>query len=98
MKYVDDVAFAFYVDDMLLLGTNEMCVDEFKTNLNVSFEMWDLGLLHHYLGIKFKQCDGGIALCQTKYIGTLLHRFGLEDCKHIVTPMETSLHLSIGYM
>ncbi|MCO5569475.1 hypothetical protein L7F22_023187 [Adiantum nelumboides] len=35
--------------------------------------MKDLGLLHHYLGIQFKQCDGGIALCQKSYIETLLY-------------------------
>ena len=34
-------------------------------------------------------------MCQTKYIETLLRRFGLEDCKPIATPMETGLHLSI---
>ena len=68
---------------------------DFKAELNSAFEMSNLGLLHHYLGIQFKQCDGGIALCQTKYIETLLCRFSLQDCKPIATPMETGLHLSI---
>ena len=54
-----------YVDDMLLMGPNEAHIADFKADLNSSFEMSDLGLLHHYLGIQFKQCDGGIALCQT---------------------------------
>ena len=62
-------------------------IADFKVELNSAFEMSDLGLLHHYLGIQFKQCDGGIALCQTKYIETLLCRFSLEDCKPIATPM-----------
>ncbi|MCO5573915.1 hypothetical protein L7F22_027691 [Adiantum nelumboides] len=57
--------------------------------------MKDLGLLHHYLGIQFKQCDGGIALCPKSYIETLLCKFGLEDCKPIATPMETGLKLSL---
>jgi len=72
-----------------------MHVADFKVKLNSAFEMSDLGLLHHYLGIQFKQCDGSIALCQTKYIEALLHRFGLEDCKPIATPMEMGLHFSI---
>jgi len=50
-----------------------MHVADFKVESNSAFEMSDLGLLHHYLGIQFKQCDGGIALCQTKYIEALLH-------------------------
>ena len=48
---------------MLLTGPIEMHILEFKADLNASFEMFDLGLLHHYLGIHFKQCDGGILLC-----------------------------------
>ena len=97
MKRAGDVllVIVLYVDDMLLTGPNEMHIADFKAELNSVFEMSDLGLLHHYLGIQFKQCDGGIALCQTKYIETVLHRFGLEDCKPIATPMETGLHLSI---
>ena len=97
MKRAVDVLLiiVLYVDDMLLTGPNEMHNADFKAELNSAFEMSDLGLLHHYLGIQFKQCDGSIALCQTKYIETLLQRFGLEDCKPIATPMETGLHLSI---
>ena len=84
-----------YVDDMLLTGPNEAHIADFKADLNASFEMSDLGLLHHYLGIQFKQCDGGIALCQTQYVETLLRRFSLEDSKPIATPMETGLKLSL---
>ena len=79
---------------MLLTGPNEMHISELKADLNASFEMSNLGLLHHYLGIQFKQCDGGIALCQMQYVETLLRRFSLEDCKPIATAMETGLKLS----
>ena len=97
VKRADDVllVIVLYVDDMLLMRPNEAHIADFKAELNSAFEMSDLGLLHHYLGIQFKQYDGGIALCQTKYIETLLRRFGLDDCKPIATPMETGLHLSI---
>ena len=57
------LAIVLYIDDMLLTGPNEMHISEFKADLNASFEMSDLGLLHQYLVIQFKQCDGGIALC-----------------------------------
>ena len=53
-----------------------------------------MGLLHHYLGIQFMQLNGGMPLCQTKYIETLLQCFGLEDYKPIATPMELGLCLS----
>ena len=90
VKRVDDVflIMVVYVDDMLLTGPNEKHIPDFKADLHASFEMSDLGHLHHYLGIQFMQVDGGIALCQSKYIDTLLQCFGLEDCKPIATPME----------
>ena len=44
---------ALYVDDMLLSGPNEEHIADFKAELNSAFEMLDLGLLHHYLGIQF---------------------------------------------
>ncbi|MCO5584428.1 hypothetical protein L7F22_038355 [Adiantum nelumboides] len=50
-----------YVDDLLITGPNEGHIAEFKADLNDTFKMKDLGLLHHYLGIQFKQCDGGEA-------------------------------------
>jgi hypothetical protein len=97
VKRTDDVFFIIvvYVDDMLLTSPNEAHIAEFKADLHASFELSDLGHLHHYLGIQFKQVDDGIALCQTKYIATILQRFVLEECKPFVTPMETGLHLSI---
>ncbi|MCO5576129.1 hypothetical protein L7F22_029937 [Adiantum nelumboides] len=72
---------------------NKTQIANFKVDLNVSFEMSDLGYLHHYLGIHFKQCDGGIALSQIKYIETLLCTLNLEDCKPMATPMDTGLTL-----
>ena len=63
MEYVTLIN-ALHVDDMFLVGSIEMCGIDFKVYLNAFFEMSYLGLLHHYLGIQFKQCDGGIAfLC-----------------------------------
>ena len=67
-----------YVDDLLLTGPNETHIADFKVELNATFKMSDLGFLHHYLGIQFMHVDGGMTLCQTKYIETLLQRFGLE--------------------
>jgi hypothetical protein len=40
-----------YVDDMLLTGPIETHIANFKADLHASFEMSNLGHLHHYLGI-----------------------------------------------
>lgn len=65
VKREDDVLLivVIYVDDLLITRPNERHIAKFKSPLNATFKIKDLGLLHHYLGIQFKQCDGGIALC-----------------------------------
>ena len=87
VKHEGDVLLiiVLYVDDMLLMGPNETHMVDFKAKLHSTFEMSNLGLLHHYLGIQFKRFDGGITLCQTKYLETLLHSFSFEDCKLVPT-------------
>ena len=94
VKCKDDVfiILVYDSDDMLLIETH---IVDFKVDLNATFEMSNWGLLCHYLGSWFLQCDGGIALCQTKFVETLLQCFGLQYCKPIVIPMETSLQLGL---
>ena len=41
------------VDDMLLIGLHAKHIVNFKVELNLAFEMLNLGPLRHYLGIQF---------------------------------------------
>jgi hypothetical protein len=58
------------------------------------FEMSLLGELSFFLGLQICQRNQGIFISQTKYIREMLKRFGMEDCKPIITPMQTSCKLS----
>lgn len=49
---------AVYVDDILITGTSRSTIDAFKAQMSERFEMSDLGLLSHYLGIEVKQSPG----------------------------------------
>ena len=55
MKKISDVflVIVLYVDDIVLTGPNEHHITNLKGELNSTFEMSNLGLLHHYLGIQF---------------------------------------------
>ncbi|CAN6697492.1 unnamed protein product [Malus baccata var. baccata] len=55
--------------------------------------MTDLGLLHHFLGIRVVQIEIGIFIHQGKYAKTLLEKFGLKDCKHVSTPFHSNVKL-----
>jgi hypothetical protein len=57
------------------------------------FEMSLLGELSFFLGLHICQSNQGIFISQTKYIREMLKRFGMEDCKPVITPMQTSCKL-----
>jgi hypothetical protein len=52
-----------------------------------------LGELTFFLGLQIYQHDTCIFISQTKYIKEMLKRFGMEDCKPVSTPMQTSCKL-----
>jgi hypothetical protein len=53
-----------------------------------------LGELSFFMGLHICQRNQGIFISQTKYIREMLKRFGMEDCKPVITPMQTSCKLS----
>jgi hypothetical protein len=57
------------------------------------FEISLLGELSFFLGLQIHQRNQGIFISQTKYIKEILKRFGMEDCKPVITPMKTSCKL-----
>ena len=50
------------------------------------------GSANNNLYIKIRQSNQGICISQTKYIREMLKRFGREDCKLVITHMQTSYH------
>jgi hypothetical protein len=57
------------------------------------FEMSLIGELSFFLGPQIHQSNQGIFISQTKYIREMLKRFGMEYCKPIITPLQTSCKL-----
>ena len=53
--------------------------------------MKDLGLMHYFLGLEVWQGPNETFLGQGKYTIDILRRFGMMDCKSMVTPMEANL-------
>lgn len=63
--------------------------------LQKEFAIKDLGnLIFFPLGIEVQIKSDGVVLTQKKYIGKLLHRANMQNCKPVVTPMSTSEKLS----
>ncbi|KAJ0700404.1 putative RNA-directed DNA polymerase [Helianthus annuus] len=79
-----------YVDDIIITGNNAETVSKLITRLHSLFALKDLGQLHYFLGVEVIHKKADFVLSQRKYIGDILHRSGLTDCKPISTPMSTS--------
>eukprot|EP00253_Pinus_taeda_P023888 PITA_23888 len=91
-KYL--VILVMYVDDLIIIDNHDDHIAQVKKELQAGFKMTDLGLLHYYLGVQVFQRPHHIFISQSKYAAEVLQRFGMQDCKPDLTPMEQNLKLS----
>ena len=60
------------------------------------FDVKDLDLAQHFLGIDIRQEKGIITLSQITYIENILNRFGMAELKPVATPSEVNTTLKPG--
>ena len=85
---------SLYVDDMLVTGSDEMQISNFKSEMERVFEMSDLGLMTYFLGIEIHQDKEGNFISQQKYARDILKKFKMESCKAVATPLVANEKLS----
>ncbi|VVA31593.1 PREDICTED: Retrovirus-related Pol poly from transposon, partial [Prunus dulcis] len=85
---------SIYVDDIVYTWSSQALLAEFKEDMMAKYEMTDLGLLHHFLGMGVVQTESSIFLHQKKYASTLLSKFGLTECKSVTTPLVATEKLA----
>ncbi|GJZ39769.1 zinc finger, CCHC-type containing protein [Tanacetum coccineum] len=83
-----------YVDDIIVTGSSEKQIQEFKVRMNSIFEMSDLGKLNYYLGIEVKQEENGIIIKQESYARKILEEAGMSKCNPAKWPMDPKLQLT----
>ena len=71
---------AFYADDLVFIRNNKKIMDELKNEVMKKYETSDIGLLHHFLGIRIHQNDGEVFMCKKN----MLRRF-LKSLECLVT-------------
>ena len=69
------VLLCLYVDDMLILGSNNDIINQTKNMLKSKFDMKDMGLADVILGIKILRKSEGYILTQSHYAEKILERF-----------------------
>jgi hypothetical protein len=85
-----------YVDDIIVVSSNQKATEGVLHQLSQEFALKDLGNLHYFLGIEVHNVtDDGVILSQEKYASDLLQRAGMGNCKPTSSPMLTSEKLSV---
>ncbi|KAH9670173.1 hypothetical protein KPL70_016878 [Citrus sinensis] len=90
----DYVILCLYVDDMLIVGSDDDMIKSTKNMLKSKFDMKDMGLADVILGIKISRASNGLILSQTHYVDKILRKFTKDDNTMSKTPLDTSIHLS----
>ena len=88
------VIVCLYVDDMLILGSNNYIITTTKKMLFSKFNMKYLGVANVILGIKISRTSDGLILSQSHYIEKLLDKFNKDESNIARTPVDINLHLS----
>ena len=83
-----------YVDDVLVTGSSTELIACTKSDLKTRFEMTDSGKCAFVLGIELvENADNSATMCQRRYVNDILKRFGMEDCKAVISPADISTRL-----
>ncbi|MCO5559846.1 hypothetical protein L7F22_013450 [Adiantum nelumboides] len=85
------VIITIYVDDLIIGGDALKDIEHVKALLQKQFDKKDLGELRYFLGIEMIRNEGGIWLSQKKYGLDMLMKYGMADCKPILTPLDQNL-------
>jgi len=56
--------------------------------------MKDLGDVHNFLGLQITRTDTTLTITQTRYLLSLLHKFGLAGVKPAATPIASGTTLT----
>nr|GEW30244.1 TMV resistance protein N [Tanacetum cinerariifolium] len=88
------VILCLYVDDILIVGSNDKMIKSTKDMLKSKFDMKDMGLADVILGIKIIQTRNGLVLSQAHYVDKTFNTYNAGDSGLARTPIDTSLRLS----
>ena len=88
------VTVRLYVDDILIIGSNNDIIKTTKKMLNKHFDMKDMGIVDVILGMKITKTSEGYALSKSHYIEKILNKFSKDDNHLARTPVDVNLYLS----
>ena len=88
------VIVCLYVDDMLIIGSNNDIIKATKRMLTNKFDTKDLGVVDVILGMKISRKFDGLVLFRSHYIKKVLEKFKKYDNSLVRTLVYVNLHLT----
>ncbi|GJY98781.1 ribonuclease H-like domain-containing protein [Tanacetum coccineum] len=82
-----------YMDDIILMASSPVLLQQIVDSLHKEFDMTDLGALNYFLGISVVRHPTGLFLSQKKYARQLLERAHMVNCNPSRTPIDTDSKL-----
>ena len=82
-----------YVDDIVIIGSDEDGIQKLKQHLFTHFQTKDLGKPKYFLGIEISQSCFGVVLSQQKHALDILEETCMLDCKLVNTRMDPNVKL-----
>lgn len=83
-----------YVDNIIIIGSDQCGIQRLKQFLNCHFQTNDLGKLRYFLGIEVAQSKNDIAISQWNYALDILEETGMLNTRSIDTLMDPIVKLS----
>ncbi len=85
-----------YIDDITLASKSPAAIDKYVQLLSQHFKCRDLGPTRFLLGIAVERdrSTRTLKLHQSQFILDLLEKYGMSDCKPVLTPLPPKLALS----
>jgi hypothetical protein len=90
-----EIILIIYVDDLLLCGPNKKLIKGIKADLQLIYQMTDMGPAQNFLGLQFIRNRElrYLDICQSDYWIAALARFGMTNCKTARTPLPAGCKL-----
>ena len=88
------VILCLYVDNMLIIGSDDKMVKSTKAMLSTRFGIKDMGLADVILGVKILRTSDELVLNQTHYVDKILNKFSKDDSGVARTPLDVNPHMS----
>ena len=82
--------------EFLITSTSIAGLIGMNSALNESFTMTNLGFLRNFIGLDVNQKASRIMITHYRYIGDLLKRFHMTDCKEAPFPFLSGIRLEEG--